>query len=89
MKKTDNPSKPQKVWYENFSFETDGIMIVLSDKKLIQKRLTEPNTVQCMASTKTERKTNLLQNKDYASVVLYAYDCITDCVSHKRTHSLC
>lgn len=37
MKKTDNPSKPQKVWYESFSFETDGIMIVLSDKKLIQK----------------------------------------------------
>ena len=36
MKKTDNPSKPQKVWYESFSFETDGIMIVLSDKKLIQ-----------------------------------------------------
>lgn len=37
MKKTDNPSKPQKVWYESFSFETDGIMIVLSDKKLIQE----------------------------------------------------
>ena len=41
MKKTDNPSKPQKVWYESFSFETDGIMIVLSDKKLIQKAFDE------------------------------------------------
>ena len=37
MKKTDNPSKSQKVWYESFSFETDGVTIVLFDKKLIQK----------------------------------------------------
>ena len=37
MKKTNNQSKPQRVQYESFSFETDGITIVLSDRKLVQE----------------------------------------------------
>ena len=60
MKKTNNQSNSQKVQYESFSFETDGITIVLSDRKLSQETFDEAKCGTMYGIRKNGEKDQLL-----------------------------